>query len=316
MPEILDTLVIGPAPTGRPVPLDPRTPGAPVVQLSQPNDGPDAPNAQTSQAQPARLAPGVVPTAIADPDAPPFALNHARILYASALAGAAVTATAGTGAANVLNAATYSRWSFTGTQTITLVLPVGQLIDAVGLGAHSFASSSALVQYSVGDSAPWEDFAPAQSGAAAMLFLRDTGALVKRLRVTVTATGAQVLGVIYAGIALQMQRPIYKGHNPATMSRVTEFQSNESEGGQWLGRNVIRQGLKVDLSWSRLSASWVRQYFDPFAIAARVAPFFVAWNPQDYPREVTYAWTTADTKPDNTGPRDLMAVSLQAKGAA
>lgn len=316
MPDILDTLVIGPAPTGRPVPLDPRTPGAPVVQLSQPNEGPDAPNAQTSQAQPARLAPGVVPSAIADPDAPPFELNHARILYASALAGAAVTATAGTGAANVLNAATYSRWSFTGAQTITMTLPAAQSIDAVGLGAHSFASSSALVQFSTSDAGAWEDFAPAQSGSAAMLFLRTAAASVKRLRVTVTATGAQVLGVIYAGIALQMQRPIYKGHNPATMARVTEYQSNESEGGQWLGRNVIRQGLKVDLSWSRLSANWVRQYFDPFAVSARVAPFFVAWNPQDFPREVAYAWTTADTKPDNTGPRDLMSVSLQAKGAA
>lgn len=253
---------------------------------------------------------------IADNESPPFPLNHARILYASVLAGSTVTASAGAGAANVLNAATYSRWSFTDAQSLTITLPAAQMVDAVGLGAHSFANATAVVEYSTGDADAWQLFAASQSGAAAMLFLRSGAVSVKRLRVIVTAGGPQVLGVVFAGIALQMQRPIYKGHAPATMSRVTEYQSNESEGGQWLGRNVIRQGLKVDLSWARLSASWVRQYFDPFAKAAVVSPFFVAWNPQEFPREVAYAWTTGDISPSNTGPRDLMSASLTAQGVA
>ena len=330
MPEIVENMALGVPPTGRPVAIVPEAPGeptgrtpqaqpagtAPTGRTPQAQPAQPAPTARTAQVQPAQAAPNAIAVAYTDPDAPPFALNHARILYASALAGASVAATGGTGAANVLNAATYSRWSFTDTQTITMTLPNAQQVDAVGIGAHSLANGSALVEYSTSDAGAWVQFAPAQSGGAAMLFLSASAVSVKRLRVTVTADGPQVVGVIYAGIALQMQRPIYKGHTPATLARVTEYQSNESEGGQWLGRNVIRQGLKIDFDWSNLSAAWVRQYFDPFARATRTTPFFVAWNPQEFPREVAYAWTTGDPKFDNRGPRDLMSVSLSAKGAA
>lgn len=316
MPEIIESLTLGTPPTGRPVALPPTGPAGPTNKPAQGSTVPAAPTARTQQAQPTPGAPADLDPSFIDPDAPPFELNHARILYASALAGASVTATGGAGAANVLNAATYSRWSFADAQALTITLPAAQSIDAVGLGAHSFANATAVIEYSTSDGGAWQLFANSQSGAAAMLFLRTSPVSVKRLRVIVTAGGPQVLGVVYAGIALQMQRPIYKGHSPATMSRITDYQSNESEGGQWLGRNVIRQGLKVDLSWSKLSADWVRQYFDPFAAAARTTPFFVAWNPQEFPREVTYAWTTTDPTPSNTGPRDLMSVTITAKGAA
>ena len=344
MAEIIDSMALGAAPTGRPIAEPPAAPAAPTDRPARGSVGPTgpanrtpqpnspatapsnrapqpstaraAPTNRTQQAQPAPDAPRSIAVAYVDPDVPPFALNHARILYASALAGSSVSATGGTGAPNVLNPATYSRWAFTGTQTVTITLPVARSIDAVGLGAHSLASGSALVEYSTSDGGAWVQFAPAQSGGAAMLFLSDVAVNAKRLRVTVTAAGAQVLGVIYAGVALQMQRPIYRGVAPPTLSRVTEYQSNESEGGQWLGRNVIRQGLKIDLSWSRLSAAWVRAYFDPFAVSAQSSPFFVAWNPQEFPREVAYAWTSSDLTPSNTGPRDLMSVTILGKGAA
>lgn len=148
-----------------------------------------------------------------------------------------------------------------------------------------------------------------------MLFLSDSAVSVKRIRVTITGSGALVLGVVSAGVALQMQRPIYKGHEPGTLSRVTEYQSTESEGGQWLGRNVIRQGLKTAYNWRNLSAAWLRQYFDPFVDAARSSPFFIAWNPLEFPREVVYAWTTGDVAPSNAGPRDLMSATVNVRGA-
>lgn len=316
MPEILNTLAIGLPPTGRPVPREGATIEGPTKQDSQPGAGSAAPVARVAQAV-APLPPSeILDPSVEDPDAGLYPLNHARILYASALSGAVAVATGGTGAANVLNAATYSRWSFTGSQSITLSLPANQMIDAVGLAAHSFGAAVVQAYYSATDAGVFVPVGAAQSGPEAMLFLLNSAVSAKRIRVVITATGPQVLGVIYAGVALQMQRPIYRGHAPATMSRVTEYLSNESEAGQWLGRNVIRQGLIVDLNWSRLSAAWVRQYFDPFIKSARTTPFFVAWNPQDYPREVAYAWTTEDIKPTNTGPRDLMSASLSAKGAA
>lgn len=301
MPEILNSLAIGAPPTGKLQPRERVAPGAPTIRNEQPGSPVVAPVTRTASQT--------------DPDAPPFPLNHARILYVNALAGSSVSASTGTGAANVLNPATYSRWTFTGPAQLTITLPTATPIDAVGLGAHNFANASALVEWSASDAGSWVQFAPAQTGRASMLFLSDSAVSAKRIRVTITGSGSLVLGVVSAGVALQMQRPIYKGHEPGTLSRVTEYQSTESEGGQWLGRNVIRQGLKTAYNWRNLSAAWLRQYFDPFVDAARSSPFFIAWNPLEFPREVVYAWTTGDVAPSNAGPRDLMSATVNVRGA-
>lgn len=316
MTQIIDSAVVSTAPAGKINNATPAAPAAPVNRTSTANQPPAAPTARTSTAQPGRAAPTAIASRAADPEVPPFALNHARILYASALTGASVTATTGTGAANVLNPATYNRWSFTGSASITITLPSAQAIDAVGLGAHNFTNATASIEYSTSDGGDWVSFAPAQGGRAAMLFLTSSAVSVKRLRVNVTGSGALVLGVVYAGIALQMARPVFKGVEPPTMARTTEYQSTISEGGQWLGRNVTRQSLRVEFSWRNLPAAWVRSYFDPFITSAIGTPFFIAWNPQDYAREVAYAWTTGDIAPTHSGPRDLMSVTVKAEGVA
>lgn len=330
MVDIVENIALGQAPSGKITPAGPTAPAAPVNRASTVQPGRTAPTDRTSAAQPSRAAPtdrtstaqpsraapNTIATRPGDPDAPPFALNHARILYASVLAGSSVSVSAGTGAANVLNPATYNRWSFTGPATLTITLPAAQSIDAVGLGAHNFSGAVVAVDYSTSDGGAWVSFAANQTGREAMLFLSSSAVSAKRLRVTVTGSGALVLGVVYAGVALQMQRPVYRGVEPPTMARSTEYQSTVSEGGQWLGRNVIRQNLKVAFSWKNLSAAWVRTYLDPFIKSAVGSPFFIAWNPQEFPREVAYAWSTDDMAPANTGPRDLMSVSLKAQGAA
>lgn len=316
MSQIVESVALGTAPTGKINNATPPATPAPTSRTSTTQTPPGAPTSRTSAAQPGRAAPNSITSRAADPEVPPFALNHARILYASALPGSSVTATTGTGAANVLNPATYNRWSFTGSASLTITLSSSQTIDAVGLGAHNFTNATASIEYSTSDAGAWVSFAPSQSGRAAMLFLSSSAVSVKRLRVNVSGSGALVLGVVYAGVALQMQRPTFKGVEPVTMARNTEYQSTISEGGQWLGRNVVRQSLRLELSFKNLSAAWVRSYFDPFIVSAIGTPFFIAWNPQDYPRETAYAWTTGDIAPTHSGPRDLMSVTIKGEGVA
>lgn len=122
------------------------------------------------------------------------------------------------------------------------------------------------------------------------------------------------VAVIYIGKALAMQRAIYQGHSPLTLSRVTELSNNISQGGQYLGRSVERMGNECDASWSHLKAAWYRENFDPFVIAAQTKPFFFAWRPLSFPKEVGYMWTGGDIKPVNSGPRDFMSVSLPMSG--
>ena len=121
------------------------------------------------------------------------------------------------------------------------------------------------------------------------------------------------IGVIYIGKALAMQRKIYGGHSPVTLSRVNETIPVRSDSGQWLGRTSIRKGVATDYAWQNLTASWYREYFDPFVKAAIDQAFFIAWYPEKYPDEVGYGWT-GDIKPENQGIRNYLTVSFSFQG--
>jgi len=122
------------------------------------------------------------------------------------------------------------------------------------------------------------------------------------------------VSVIYIGKALAMQRSIYAGHTPITLSRVTEYSNNMSEGGQYLGRSIIRGGVVTGAAYQHLTADWYRANFDPFVKAARERPFFFAWRPYQFQNEAAYVWTSGDIRPQNSGPRDFMSVSFNMTG--
>jgi hypothetical protein len=126
--------------------------------------------------------------------------------------------------------------------------------------------------------------------------------------------GSPKVAVIYIGQVLAMQRSIYAGHTPITLSRQTEYNNNLSESGQYLGRSIIREGVVTGAAYQHLTAEWYRANFDPFVKAARNRPFFFAWRPDAYLDEIGFVWTSADIRPQNTGPRDFMSVSFNMTG--
>jgi hypothetical protein len=122
------------------------------------------------------------------------------------------------------------------------------------------------------------------------------------------------IGIIRAGVALQMQQPFYAGHGIANWSRVTEAQQQFSETGQWLGRLEKRIALEANYSWAHLRADWYRANFEPFAKTLPLRPFGIAGNPSRMPDDVAWAWTSRDPRPINMGVRNMIEVSLPVTG--
>lgn len=145
----------------------------------------------------------------------------------------------------------------------------------------------------------------------AMFLFAQIGARYWRLRFV---NSVPLVSVAYIGKALPMQRSIYAGHTPITLSRRTTYDNTLSENGQFLGRSIIRGGVETGASYQHLTADWYRANFDPFVKEARTKPFFFAWRPDAYPEEVGFVWTSGDISPQNTGPRDFMAVSFNMTG--
>jgi len=213
---------------------------------------------------------------------------------------------------------TYEFWEPPGLPgTYVLDLGTSRDINYVGLvGDYGTAQVSAKLEYST-DNENFDDFSVEAPPAddTPLMFL-DNLTTARWLRLTVDGVGSALpkTAVLYAGQALVMPRPIYGGHAPGPLSRVTETYRARSRGGQLIGRSFRSHGVVVSFDYANLKAAWYRQYFDPFVKHARGRPFFVAWRPETFPREVVYGETTRDVQPRNQGKRDLMSVGFEVSG--
>lgn len=137
---------------------------------------------------------------------------------------------------------------------------------------------------------------------------------IREVRVTVNEGSDIAVGIIRAGVALQMPIPIYGGHKPLNLNRVTEAQQQFSETGQWLGRIIKRQAVTSSYEWEYLSASWYDTYFDPFAQTLPLNPFCIAGNPSKITSDVGFVWTDRDPEPVQMGIQTYRSVSISVTG--
>jgi hypothetical protein len=242
-------------------------------------------------------------------------LKHARIGWQNLTFGRTPTASSsavGFPAIAATYPTTFEFWKPTSTtSTWTVDLVTSPTVDFIGL-VGDMNGCTVAVQSSTNNST-WttRDTRTGITDRINMFLISPIVARYWRLSITVAIPS---IAVVYIGQALAMQRMIYQGHTPLTLSRTTELSNNMSEGGQYLGRSIIRKGAQTGFGWSHLKADWYRSNFDPFVKSARTMPFFIAWRPSQYPSELGFVWVDGDIAPSNTGPRDFMAVDMNVMG--
>ena len=271
----------------------------------------NSPPATPGQPQP----PNAIPSK--DP-ADPTALKYARIGWQNVL-----TSAANTEQAKALTANTYERWTDNSGAASGVFGCSATSIDFIGIAAHNLFSSGATgisVSYATTQGGPYtkiQDITPASDGAIALLLTNAIANVVEiKLDVTSVGTGIEI-GVVHAGAALVMTQPIYGGHSPIVLSANTDYQTAQSDTGQFLGRTITRKGLESQFQWQRLDPDWYRATFQPFVNAAKTKPFFISWRPDYFGAETAYCHTTRDIRPTNQGGgHKLMSVSMSVRGHA
>lgn len=177
----------------------------------------------------------------------------------------------------------------------------------------SGAPTARLNNYMVGTN--WPGYAPATNDA--LLFL-DTDKAGRYLQIYVTGGSIMPqIPVIYAGRVLVMEKMPSGPFMPITMADDSELHASMSDGGQFLSQGFRRNGFSSSITFKFLTSEWVRANFEPFKKAARRLPYFLAWNPEEFPEEVGYCWTQKPINPTYNGTRTYMDVSwsMRAYGA-
>jgi hypothetical protein len=246
-------------------------------------------------------------------------LNHARILW-QPITGT-VTADGSDGSLAV-NDYTNQRWT-AGTLPAdwTLVTGANAEVDTVFIAAHNLGSTGSTIAVqtaaTVGGAFTTRATVVPTDDSAIAVMINSGGApyVIREIRIRVTGTsGLAQIGIIRAGVALQMERAVFGGVTPLGLNRVVETRQSISETGQWLGRTVQIQAQRTSMDWQHLSSAWYRANFQPFALSLPQRPFGLIQNPLRMPESVGWCWTDQSPAPVNMGMRDMMSVQLDITG--
>jgi hypothetical protein len=228
-------------------------------------------------------------------------------------------------ASNMANPSTNLRWvgevsSPEADEYVTVATDSVDDMDYIAIARHNLGSAQIPVSvefFDVSASPPgWDELiAPVllpNDGPALFRFPPQALASI-RLRLQ-PGSAAPTIAVLYTGKLLVLQRRIYVGHTPINYGRSTKITNARSESGNFLGRIVLNQKTETAVALTNMTPDWYRANMEPFIQAAVEAPFFFAWRPSSYPREVGYAWLTGDPKPSNQLANGFMNVDLQMSG--
>lgn len=265
--------------------------------------------------------PSAIITSVTDLVAPPFPLNHARILYDNVLFNySSITSDLGGTPEYAANPNTWQRWSFNGNGFISFTLPSNQDVDTICIGAHNLSDGGYTITpyYKDSDGGALTIFdagSVVESNNAIMIHVGNSVSAKVIEIYTSGGSGDAFIGYISAGVALQMQRPFFGGHTPITDATVTKFYDAWTESGNIIGRSKRSQGQETSADFENIDDGWYRNYFQAFKESALTLPYFFAWNLLEYPDDVGLCFTDGDINAPYSGTRALRSISFTMKGA-
>lgn len=223
-------------------------------------------------------------------------------------------------ASNLANPATHLEWRADddSEQYLTVTTNYVDVVDYVGVARHNFGSADIPVSVEGLIDDVWteivESIMLSDDSPAIFRFVPQSLTQI-RIRMQ-SGNAAPRAAVVYVGKLLDLERKIYVGHTPLPHGIRSSIANGMSESGNFLGRIVLAEWRESAVPLSLISPAWFRANMVPFLKVAKEVPFFFAWRPSTYPREVGYAWFTDDPRPAPAGPSNLIALDWALSGVA
>lgn len=124
------------------------------------------------------------------------------------------------------------------------------------------------------------------------------------------------VGHISVGLSVALPRKIYVGHSPIPYSQDVSTRFEVSDNGNFLGQELNKSLKKSSVSISNIPPDYYRDIIYPrFSQPAKTLPFYWAWRPAQYPKEVGFCWLpTGNVNASNQSPNGFMQLSFDLVG--
>lgn len=219
---------------------------------------------------------------------------------------------------NLVNSATHLKWQAVaaGEVTLTITTLSADDVDYVAFARHNLWSQQISMLVEGDDGGGYfelvPEFRPAADGPILKRF--DPQPLTS-IRITLSeGDAAAAIAVLKVGKLNVFPRKLYQGMTPFSLARTAKISNGRAEAGNFLGRVVSQQFEQQKVPLSLITPYDYRKRVDPVIEASQDEPFFFAWRPESYPRELGYYIMTNDPMPVNQSPHGLVALSLEMTG--
>ena len=181
--------------------------------------------------------------------------------------------------------------------TLEATLPSPVTADYVGLCGHNLGGGSLHLRAWDGSAfAPIVTITPAGPTCHMTPFPAVT---TDRWQIEViTAGDPAILAVLAVGLALPLDSGLRQGFVPPPFTEQAEVIDTTSQEGLPLGRTVRRTPGRLTLNVTDLDAEWMRTHWLPLRRHARDLPFFLLWNPTQWPDEAALCWAEGEPSPN------------------
>ena len=126
-------------------------------------------------------------------------------------------------------------------------------------------------------------------------------------------TGAEIapfLSNLYFGLSTLLFGSPETGWVPMSVAFNDKFITNKSDGGNFVGRSLIRKAMRTSFNLSVVEANWALNDWKTILEAVQAHAFYFSWDSVNFPTDVAFCWTDRPVpKPAFTAPNH-MTVSL------
>lgn len=220
---------------------------------------------------------------------------------------------------NVANPSTNPFWRGgvnTGNEVITITTNFDSEIDYIGIAAHNLGTIKAIFSVLSGSS-------PILASGVFFdddpIIIQFQPTIISQLVLTLSHTGvdAPQIGVLYAGKLLELERSIKidQRHMPVNLNFQSSVVGGRTEINP-LGRIRLNTKTVSMAEFDHFTPDWYRSDFQAFALAAEDNPFFYAWDPDEYPYEMSYVWAIDDVRAAVHPVTQRIAAQIKMEGLA
>lgn len=210
------------------------------------------------------------------------------------------------GIEGAVNTLTYEFWEFD-TDEATVDIEYTGTVNALGLVIENLLNCTVSIYYSV-DAVTYNLAESRQflRNGAYLLTFDDVSGNYFRIVFEKAVESDGIVRNLMLGEYLEFERCLMGSHAPIPYNRKTDFISNTSGTGQFLGRSSRRMGYGNEFQFRMITSAWGRNQFQEFVENCQDKAYYIAWNDELYPNECALGWTDEDIPLAYTGDAALM----------